>query len=185
MARLTSTGILFDLADSANSINTFYWLYPVGTKKFFFQATAPTGWTQDTSMGNRALRVVSGTGGGTGGSQGFTTILNNSATIDIDVDESFPISGSVGNHTLTLSQLPNHTHPSTFGPAGGAGSTPFSNTGNRLRSGSDSTGGILNAPTTGGSHDHPWSGTATINQSFSVNINLAVQYVDMILCSLN
>jgi len=43
-------------------------LIPAGTKMAFFQASVPTGWTQDTSVNDRVLRVVSGTGGGSGGS---------------------------------------------------------------------------------------------------------------------
>jgi hypothetical protein len=44
--------------------------FPSGTRLPFAQATAPTGWTQDTSdtANNRMLRVVNSTGGGTGGS---------------------------------------------------------------------------------------------------------------------
>ena len=43
--------------------------FPSGTKQVFYQASAPTGWTQDTAaaLGNAAMRVVVGTGGGTGG----------------------------------------------------------------------------------------------------------------------
>jgi hypothetical protein len=42
---------------------------PQGTKMLFPQATAPNGWTQDTSENDRMLRIVSG---GTGGSVGGT-----------------------------------------------------------------------------------------------------------------
>ncbi len=42
--------------------------FPSGTKMLFTQAAAPTGWVQDTSQNDRVIRVVSGTGGGTGGS---------------------------------------------------------------------------------------------------------------------
>ena len=67
MARLTGNGILFDLLNPDDKIESFYWMYPAGTRKVFWQATAPTGWTQDTSMGgDKALRVVNNTGGGTG-----------------------------------------------------------------------------------------------------------------------
>ena len=182
MARLTSTGINFDILDPTNNIESFYWIYPAGTRKLFYQATAPTGWTQVTTHNNKALRVVNGTGGGSGGSSSWTSVLSNSANLGVTISGTFPISGSVGGHTLSLSQLPNHTHPSTFGPAGGAGATPFSNTGNRLQSGSNATGGMGGG---GGSHDHPWSGSVTINENTSLSVNLGVQYVNVILCSLN
>ena len=51
---------------------------PEGSKMLFAQAAAPCGWVKDTSHNNKALRVVSGSGGGTGGSQGFTAVFSNS-----------------------------------------------------------------------------------------------------------
>lgn len=50
-----------DYVDNSASFST-------GTKLAFFQSSAPTGWTQDTSNNDAMLRVVSGSGGGTGGS---------------------------------------------------------------------------------------------------------------------
>jgi hypothetical protein len=41
---------------------------PSGTKMVFYQASAPTGWTMDTSLDDRVLRVVNTNGGSTGGS---------------------------------------------------------------------------------------------------------------------
>ena len=38
-----------------------------GSKLPFYQANAPTGWTQDTSINNQMIRVVDGVGGGSGG----------------------------------------------------------------------------------------------------------------------
>lgn len=70
-----------------------------GTKMVFFQASAPTGWTQDASVNDRVLRVVSGTGGGTGG--------------------SWTISGlTVAGHSLTIAQLPSHDHGGNTGAGG-------------------------------------------------------------------
>ncbi|MDD3493692.1 MAG: hypothetical protein PHZ19_09385 [Candidatus Thermoplasmatota archaeon] len=81
-----------------NDILRFYsngvWRYgsiPSGTKMLFAQAAAPTGWTQDTSVNDRVLRVVSGSGGGTGG--------------------SWTLSGlTVDGHALTIAEMPAHTH---------------------------------------------------------------------------
>lgn len=191
MARLTSTGILFDIADTANSINSFYWLYPAGTTKVFSQAAAPTGWTKITTQNNKGLRVVSGTGAGSGGTTNFTSVLSSSnSSLQVTVNDTFPVqivSGTgqnVGNTTLALSQLPNHTHTGLTGGTGGSGATPFSNAGSRLVSGSTATGGMLES-TGGGSHTHPFSGSATINDTRSYSIDLSVQYVDCIICSLN
>lgn len=191
MARLTSTGIIFNIADTANSINTFYWIYPAGTVKMFCQAAAPVGWTKLTTQDNKALRVVSGTGAGSGGTTNFTTVLSSSnSSLLVNVNNTFPVqivSGTgqnVGNTTLALSQLPNHTHTGLTGGTGGSGATPFSNSGSRLVSGSTATGGMIEN-TGGGSHTHPFSGSATINDTRSYSIDLSVQYVDSIICSLN
>jgi len=45
--------------------------WDTGTKAVFFQASVPTGWTQDVSQNDRGLRVVSVLGGVSGGSQGI------------------------------------------------------------------------------------------------------------------
>ena len=43
-------------------------MIPAGSVKAWFQATAPAGWTKKTDQTGKALRVVSGEGGGAGGS---------------------------------------------------------------------------------------------------------------------
>lgn len=47
--------------------------FPAGTKMVFFQAAAPAGWTKDSTYNDMALRVVSGAGGGIGGTHNFST----------------------------------------------------------------------------------------------------------------
>lgn len=191
MARLTSTGILFDIANTANSINSFYWLYPAGTTKLFFEASAPTGWTKLVTQNNKALRVVSGTGGGSGGTINFTTVLSStSGNFSVNVNDTFPVvlapttTQNVGDTTLALSQMPDHSHAGLTGGSGGSGATPFSNSGSRLVSGTTATGGMVES-SGGGSHNHPFSGSASINETRTSTLNLAVQYIDTIICSLN
>ena len=68
----------------------------------FHQASAPTGWTKSTTNNDRALRVVSGTSGGTqGGDYSFSSRLNSTVTT---------ANGSVSSHTLTESEIPSHYH---------------------------------------------------------------------------
>jgi hypothetical protein len=65
--------------------------FPAGTKMVFFQAAAPSGWTKDVTHNDKMLRVVSGSGGGSGG--------------------NWTISGlTVGGTALTIAQMPAHTH---------------------------------------------------------------------------
>ena len=105
----------------------------------FYQSSAPTGWTKSTSHNNKALRVVSGSGGGSGGSQSFTSAFQNhtvsisgSDTVSISDSDTVSISGSFsGSDTVSISgncggsqimyvnttqnwlsvdQMPSHTH---------------------------------------------------------------------------
>jgi hypothetical protein len=211
MARLTSNGIVFDIANPSNSINSYYWLYPQGTRKLFYQASAPVGWTQvttatspgpvNTNINNLALRVVNNTtnGGtwGTGGVQGnigqaFTTILTGTGgNLSFSYSGTFPIGVPVplatiiGPTTLSISQLPNHTHQGTVAGINGANATPFSNAGARVINGTNATGQMIES-TGGGSHTHPFSGTVTFtNVTSAGDILLDVQYIDVIVCQLD
>lgn len=65
--------------------------FPAGTRMLFAQASAPAGWTQDTSLNDRVLRVVSGQGGGIGGSWTITGL-------------------TVQGHALTIDEMPAHSH---------------------------------------------------------------------------
>ena len=65
-----------------------------GTKMLFQQTAAPTGWTKVTSSNDVALRVVSGTVG-SGGSVAFETAF---------------ASKTIPSHTLTIAQMPSHSH---------------------------------------------------------------------------
>jgi len=132
---------------------------PAGTVMLFAQTAAPTGFTKVTTHDNKALRVVSGTAS-SGGSVAFTTAFASQTP-----------AGTVGSTTLTTAQMPAHTHTTTASntstnPVGGGctgGPPGYASTA------SGSTGG-------GGSHNHTFTGTA---------INLAVQYVDIILATKN
>ncbi len=77
-------------------------LLPTGTVSIFAQATAPTSWSKLTSLDNAGLRVVSGTGGGTGGTQGFGSTVSLAHTHDI---------AAASGHTHSI---PNHTHTILF-----------------------------------------------------------------------
>ena len=140
---------------------------PAGSVMLFYQAAAPTGWTQVTTQNNKALRVVSGTGAGTGGSVGFTTAFASQA-----------VSGSVGTSgatTLTIAQMPSHSH-SYSAPSGSANAL----SGDYSQPFVTGTGGATTgAEGGGGSHTHT-GGTFT-----GTAINLEVQYIDIIICSKN
>lgn len=65
---------------SAYFTETSGYEFPAGTEMVFFQAAAPPGWTQNTTNTDHALRVVSGSGGGTGGTDNFSSPPSTSHT---------------------------------------------------------------------------------------------------------
>lgn len=75
-------------------------IFPVGTSIPFFNATAPPGWTQDISINDQVLRVVSGTGGATGGSWTVTGFSFASHSHYFDHQHDLPIgnANNVGNN---------------------------------------------------------------------------------------
>ena len=109
-----------------------------GTKLLFQQTAAPTGWTKDTTNHNdSAIRVVTGTAG-SGGTNAFSTL---DATAVGTINSS--LSGSTAGHTLSLSQIPSHTHTGnvnlrTNWEAGSSGLSPVG-TGNARFDGSASS----------------------------------------------
>lgn len=71
--------------------------FPAGTTIPFWQAAAPTGWTKVTTHTDKALRVVSGAGGGAGGTYAFSTVFTQTAVM---------------GYSENTSQTPYHGHPS-------------------------------------------------------------------------
>lgn len=61
------------------------------TKMTFDMAAPPAGWTQITSYNNYAMRLVSGTGAGTGGSTGFTSVFASRTPAGINSTSSVTI----------------------------------------------------------------------------------------------
>ena len=133
-----------------------------GTKMVFYQASAPTGWTKDTTHGDKALRVVSGSGGGSGG----THNLSSPPSTSHGHSDTF----SVANHTLTLSQIPSHTHGGGFWVSGSSwGFTSGSSV--KSQSSTNSAGG-------GGGHNHGLTGSVSSNGPTA----FAPKYIDVIVC---
>jgi len=152
-----------------------------GTKMVFYQASAPTGWTQDTAtaLSNTVMSVVTGTGGGTGGTtsyfSSFLATTNKSAPAQ---PVSGSVSGTVGGTTLSTPQIPSHTHTvvGSIGSGNGSvlksGSPPEQN----LTQISGATGG-------GGSHSHPFSGSLS-SATADVTIPAAdVKYANVIIAT--
>jgi hypothetical protein len=169
-----------------------------GTKMVFYQASAPTGWTQDTAsaLSNTVMSVVTGTGGGTGGSTSyfasFLATTNKSGTDTAPVSGS--LSGTVGGTTLSTPTIASHSHsypvgsrqnenPGPTSPPNTIFSVqpaPFSPNGvvQRFSVNTDSSGG-------GGSHSHPFSGSLSgATADVSVTVPAAdVKYANVIVAA--
>lgn len=174
MSILQASGIQFG---SDNTIlNSKYGIIPQGSSMVFFSSAAPSGWVKSTAHNNKALRVVSGTGGGfgSGGTSGpggspFTTIMTTRS-----VSGTVTASGTVDATTLTLQQIPSHSHnagsPVTVSPSG------TGTQGRQVNTQAPATGNSGG----GGSHSHPFSGSSS---PVSGSVDLGVQYIDVIVCS--
>jgi hypothetical protein len=128
--------------------------FGAGTALLFWQAAAPVGWTKSTTHDDKALRVVSGTGGGSGGSSPFSTVFGKTAT---------------DNMTLDTTKIPAHGHSYNFTwVQGTAGSNPTLQVPNMLPYEVYYTGSTTGNAGGGGSHQH--------------GIDLRVYYLDLILC---
>lgn len=154
--------------------------FPKGTRMLFVQAYAPVGWVRVTTHNNKALRIVSGTGGGSGGSQSFTNALRNQTISGTTNNRTAGGTVNVNNHTLSEAQMPHHGHPFYTGVG--------EKTVRSGRPANAETGTNYHLSLTlgvGGSQGH--NHTATFagrahNHTFSTSLNLAVQYVDSIIC---
>jgi hypothetical protein len=156
----------FIFADGSEQVTAATTGFTAGTVMLFVQTSAPTGWVKSTAHDNKALRVVSGTAGA-GGSVAFTTAFASQAVLGTN--------GSVGATTLTTAQIPSHTHTYNLGREA-PNTTGFLKAAGSVDSGYNETL-PTNATGGGGSHTHTasaFTGTA---------INLAVQYVDVIICT--
>lgn len=104
----------------------------------FYQAVAPLGWTQDESNNDKALRVVSGEGRGSGGSRLFSSV-------------------NTGSHTLQVSEIPAHGHNVQGKNRTGTASPPGAPDVIVEQGSLDATLEITDIQNTGGGggHDHP------------------------------
>lgn len=158
---------------------------PAGTRMLFQQTAAPTGWTKDTSQNDKALRVVGGSVS-SGGSVAFSSVFAARTT------SATTAGGTVGNTTLDISQIPSHAHYAFWeGDANGgnvnSGTYAYSQSdqGNNYSYKIEGSGNYPNAGVTSysggsGSHTHSFTGS-----SHTHTLEMAVQYVDVIIAAKN
>ena len=182
---------------------------PAGTTMLFYQSAAPTGWTKLTSQNNKALRVVSGTGGGTGGNNTFTTTFSSRAVPLLRHTHNTSVGNQTANHTHNGTtdgggahghniNDPGHKH--SYRPHGEAErSNGNSNTADNDRISANVTtenaltgisingaGNHTHSFTTGGNNaNHSHSVTVDNSGTSGASMDFRVQYIDVILASKN
>ena len=184
-AILTATGVTFG---DSTSLNSKYAVVEQGAAMGFFQAAAPTGWVKENAHNDKALRLVNGTGGGfgfggTSGAGGLTfsqVFPNNTSSLNVPFSATTVVTGTVGGTTLAISQIPDHTHNSLTGGAASAsgGGSNFRVTGSAPTGNVVSPSGQIGQP-----HDHPFSGQANFSANGAGQIDLRLQYVDVLVCT--
>jgi len=153
--------------------------FPAGTRMLFQQSAAPTGWVKETTnYNNHALRVVTGNVG-SGGDMDFTSAFSSWRTDSWVNDHSHGI--YVNNHTLTLDQIPWHTHPlprdRMADGSGDMASLSYTDNTDETWSNDPASGGA------GGSqgHNHGAGSYGAGGHSHGMSIN--VKYVDIIIAT--
>ena len=180
MTQAFNLALLANKVNSSGQLDASTGLYnlpiPSGSVFLLYQASAPTGWTQVTTLNDYSLRIVSTAGGGTGGTTAFSTVFANQT-----VSTTVSFSGSVGATTLSTAQMPSHTHD-VYNPTPGCYFAAPSKAYGAWDGGSLPTTAGVFATGGGGSHTHSFSGSGS-GTSSAVTLN--VRYANMILCSKN
>ena len=156
-------GLYFDTTrnvlqrDSGSAWEDVGTMIPAGTVSVFYQAAAPVGWTKSTANNDKALRVVSGNGGGSGGTNPVSTGFSHAHTFD-------------HYHNLSLANYPG----SPAGAVDGGTMVVSTAPGNSIWT----SGGVtINAFPIQSKTVSP----AVTNDTSTVD--LAIQYIDVIVCT--
>lgn len=149
----------------------------LGTTMVFAQASAPAGWVKQTTYDDYSLRVVSGTGAGTGGTTAFSTTLNTVKNVFSPITGTWPM--LTDTTTITVAQMQNHSHPhSGQASASSFNNNPAAPTYGYYANPATTYPSVTTSEGAGGGHAHAASLTS-INYTNTFAIN--VKYVDVIL----
>lgn len=161
-----------------------------GTRALFQQTTAPVGWVKETVHNDKVLRIVSGSVVN-GGTQPFSNVFA-SQPITGTVG-SATATGTVGGTAITIAQMPLHGHPwraqyssqgsyssdTTGGMPTGAASA--SSQGPFTGPASSSQGQQIGGEGGGATHTHTFTGSPHTHTIAGASLDLAVQYIDVII----
>ena len=156
-----------------------------GTRIPFENNAAPVGWTvvTDSAHNNAALRIVNAavSGAQTGGSNTFNSVFNTAIVVSVQGNTGqTALSGATQSTTLSIGQIPAHSHDIPSQPLGG------SINGVTTRGDTVGNAGILDTSSVGGNqgHTHSLAGSSPHLHTVSItdSFNLDVKYVNLIVC---
>ena len=159
-------------ADLVAEMKTAGHIFATGASLLYFGASAPVGWTKDTTHHNKAIRLVNTSGGGTGGTKAFTTAFTTRTIAQANLPNA-TLSGTTAGGGA-------HSHDGTFkyysaGDVGGSLPvlvTPASGL---------SSGTVTYTTQTEVNHTHTFT-TSSINGGVSqTTFDIDVNYVDAII----
>ena len=166
---------------------------PSGTRMLFNQTAAPTGWTKDATaaLNDSALRIVTGAVA-SGGSLAFSAAFAARRVVGGTTD-GFAAGGTVGSGgngtsgatTLSVAQMPSHTHPFTAAIYTTAHSGRGTSTPRAYNSAltTNATGGNGSHTHTTPAHSHSFTGTAHSHTLASSSLAMNVKYTDLIIAT--
>jgi len=169
--------------------------FPPNTRMLFNQTAAPTGWTKDTTaaLNDSALRIVTGAVA-SGGSLAFSAAFAAGRVVSGTTD-GFAAGGTVnsggngtsGATTLSVAQMPSHTHKEqhAYGGGGVAGVSGVWGSGSSTPSYNYTiaTGGNGSHTHTTPAHSHSFTGTAHSHTLASSSLAMNVKYTDLIIAT--
>ena len=121
----------------------------LGSKTFFNQTSAPTGWTKATTNDDYTLRVVSGSSGGTlSGSGNFSTSFSSATTWTASA------TSAGGTADASMADLPAHVHTSPYYGGGVQTQKAYFNAGGTNLAYAPSSSGGVGSSGSGATHTH-------------------------------
>ena len=187
-----------------NSLSTPAWQlvggFPTGTKMLFHQENAPTGWTKETDakFNNTALRLVTGKPTIVTGNNSFTDIfttqtINGNVAGHSLIEDEMPqhkhgITDTGHDHGSSASVVDNHTHTIGFASRGksskgGGNNNEIVGGSTRTSSASSNINVTIPVGTTGVDVQNAGSGDPHSHGFTGTNLNMAINYVDVIVAT--
>lgn len=148
----------------------------------FVQSAAPIGWTRITTFNDALLRIVGSGTPSSGGSNGFVATVNSqTGTGTGSTGTGTTGTGTSGGTSLSVANLPSHTHPLIGSSGAGGGVAIVSGA-----AGSFSQDNVTGGTGSGTAHTHSIPGLSIPALSIpSLSVTFNIKYVDSLIAQKN